>query len=72
MIFVYLHIIWFTVWIVVNVTGLAFDPFPFGLLTLEAVAGKVGIDVGKVHAMARARIDQGKAQQNQASGASPA
>lgn len=34
MLFVYLHIIWFTVWIVLNVTSLAFDPFPFGLLTL--------------------------------------
>lgn len=37
--FVYFHIIWFTLWIVVN-QGLfepyipAFDPFPYGLLTM--------------------------------------
>ena len=40
MLFVYLHLVWFTVWIVVNLGGLAwlqihvFDAFPFGLLTL--------------------------------------
>jgi uncharacterized membrane protein len=34
MAFVYLHVAWFAVWIVLNVTGLRFDPFPFGLLTL--------------------------------------
>jgi uncharacterized membrane protein len=34
MTFVYLHILWFAVWIVVNVTPWAFDPYPFGLLTL--------------------------------------
>jgi len=34
MAFVYLHVVWFAVWIVVNVTGWRFDPFPFGLLTL--------------------------------------
>jgi uncharacterized membrane protein len=32
--FVYVHIAWFTIWILLNVTGLAFDRFPFGLLTL--------------------------------------
>ncbi|MBO3748479.1 DUF1003 domain-containing protein [Streptosporangiaceae bacterium NEAU-GS5] len=33
--FIYIHIIWFTVWIVINsVKAWAFDPFPFGLLTL--------------------------------------
>jgi uncharacterized membrane protein len=32
--FVYLHVAWFAVWIVMNVTGWRFDPFPFGLLTL--------------------------------------
>lgn len=36
--FVYIHITWFGVWIVVNIGLLAFvtrfDPFPFGLLTL--------------------------------------
>jgi uncharacterized membrane protein len=34
MAFVYLHLAWFAAWIVVNVTGWAFDPYPFGLLTL--------------------------------------
>jgi uncharacterized membrane protein len=34
MAFVYLHVAWFAAWIVVNVTGWRFDPFPFGLLTL--------------------------------------
>jgi uncharacterized membrane protein len=37
MIFVYVHIVWFGVWIVLN-TGWfslrAFDPFPYGLLTM--------------------------------------
>jgi uncharacterized membrane protein len=37
MVFVYLHIFWFTIWILIN-TGIIhvppFDPFPFGLLTL--------------------------------------
>jgi uncharacterized membrane protein len=32
--FVYLHILWFTIWIVINETRWRFDPFPFGLLTL--------------------------------------
>ena len=34
LLFVYLHIVWFTGWIIANVAGLRFDPFPFGLLTL--------------------------------------
>jgi uncharacterized membrane protein len=37
MFFVYLHTIWFGVWIIVNLGWLPikpFDPFPFGLLTL--------------------------------------
>ncbi len=37
MVFVYIHAAWFAVWMVVNtgVAGLpAFDPFPFGLLTM--------------------------------------
>jgi uncharacterized membrane protein len=37
MVFVYVHIIWFGVWIILN-TGLVgiipFDPFPYGLLTM--------------------------------------
>ena len=32
--FVYIHIVWFTAWIIINVSPWAFDPFPFGLLTL--------------------------------------
>lgn len=36
--FVYVHVLWFGAWIVVNEgllgEGLAFDPFPFGLLTM--------------------------------------
>jgi len=35
LVFVYVHVVWFTVWIVWNTaTGDRFDPFPFGLLTL--------------------------------------
>ena len=34
MLFVYLHVFWFTIWIVLSVTLWPFDPFPFGLLTL--------------------------------------
>jgi len=35
MLFVYLHIIWFTLWLLYNLTVPdPFDPFPFGLLTL--------------------------------------
>jgi uncharacterized membrane protein len=32
--FVGLHVAWFAVWIGVNLFGPAFDPFPFGLLTM--------------------------------------
>jgi uncharacterized membrane protein len=32
--FVYIHVVWFTAWIIINVSPWAFDPFPFGLLTL--------------------------------------
>ena len=101
--FVYLHILWFTAWIVLNVTIVRFDPFPFGLLTLivsleaiflstfvllsqnreaarqdlrseidfetnvlsdvwlEAVADKLGIDVGRVYAVAKDRVAEAKA-----------
>jgi len=101
--FVYLHVIWFTVWIVLNVTIVRFDPYPFGLLTLvvsleaiflstfvllsqnreaarqdlrseidfetnvlsevwlEAVAARLGIDVGRVYAVARDRVAEAKA-----------
>lgn len=36
-IFVYVHIVWFSVWILVNTARVGvhpFDPFPFGLLTM--------------------------------------
>lgn len=32
--FVALHVLWFGIWIVLNLTVLRFDPFPFGLLTM--------------------------------------
>ena len=32
--FVALHVIWFGSWILLNLTVLDFDPFPFGLLTM--------------------------------------
>ena len=32
--FIVLHAIWFTAWIVLNTTPLAFDPFPYSLLNL--------------------------------------
>jgi uncharacterized membrane protein len=32
--FVYVHIVWFAAWIVLNLTVVRFDPYPFGLLTL--------------------------------------
>jgi uncharacterized membrane protein len=32
--FVGLHVAWFAAWIAVNLFGPAFDPFPFGLLTM--------------------------------------
>jgi uncharacterized membrane protein len=32
--FVIVHAVWFTIWIVLNVTRSSFDPFPFGALTL--------------------------------------
>ena len=105
MTFVYLHVAWFAVWIVVNVTPWAFDPYPFGLLTLivsleaiflstfvmisqnresalsdarddidfetnvlseawlEAFAEKLGIDKEQVHAAARERMTQARAQE---------
>jgi uncharacterized membrane protein len=32
--FVALHVIWFGAWILLNLTVVHFDPFPFGLLTM--------------------------------------
>jgi uncharacterized membrane protein len=35
MLFVYVHVVWFAAWIVINeLVPRPFDPFPFGLLTL--------------------------------------
>jgi uncharacterized membrane protein len=37
MLFVYMHVAWFGIWIIINMGWLSikpFDPFPFGLLTL--------------------------------------
>lgn len=41
MIFVYIHLVWFGLWVMINVgwSGIKpFDPFPFGLLTLIVFA----------------------------------
>jgi uncharacterized membrane protein len=32
--FVVMHVLWFAVWIELNLRGLTFDPYPFNLLTL--------------------------------------
>lgn len=32
--FVVLHLVWFGAWVLLNLLGPAFDPFPFGLLTM--------------------------------------
>jgi uncharacterized membrane protein len=32
--FVYIHVVWFSIWVVLNKVGATFDPFPFGLLTM--------------------------------------
>jgi len=37
MVFIMLHVLWFALWIVLNLPGAPwgrFDPFPFGLLTM--------------------------------------
>src|SRR5947208_17072360 len=35
MMFVYIHVLWFAVWITINkILPTKFDPFPFGLLTM--------------------------------------
>jgi uncharacterized membrane protein len=34
MLYVWLHVVWFAVWIALNVAMDSFDPFPFGLLTM--------------------------------------
>ena len=66
MIFVYFHAVWFGLWIILN-TGLlgfkAFDPFPYGLLTmivsLEAIflSTFVLISQNRMNALAESRAD---------------
>jgi len=36
MLYVWLHVVWFSAWIIINLPflGIEFDPFPFGLLTM--------------------------------------
>jgi uncharacterized membrane protein len=62
--FVYLHVAWFTVWIVVNVGAfgprLVFDRYPFGLLTmvvsLEAIFLSTFVMVSQNRQAARAEV----------------
>jgi uncharacterized membrane protein len=62
--FVYIHSAWFAVWIAINVglvgSGLAFDKFPFGLLTmvvsLEAIFLATFVMVSQNRQAARADI----------------
>ena len=62
--FVYLHSVWFAVWVVVNVgvlgAGLKFDKFPFGLLTmivsLEAIFLSTFVMVSQNRQAARADL----------------
>ena len=66
MVFVYFHVVWFGLWIILN-TGLlgfkAFDPFPYGLLTmivsLEAIflSTFVLISQNRMNALAESRAD---------------
>ena len=66
MIFVYFHVVWFGLWVILN-TGLlgfkAFDPFPYGLLTmivsLEAIflSTFVLISQNRMNALAESRAD---------------
>jgi len=34
MLFLWLHVLWFAIWIFVNGSGVGFDPFPFNFLTM--------------------------------------
>ena len=64
MVFVYIHLVWFGIWIVANVgwlgPSLVFDPFPFGLLTmivsLEAIFLSTFVMVSQNRQSARADI----------------
>ena len=59
--FVYIHSLWFGLWVLANVTGVThFDPFPFGLLTmvvsLEAIFLSTFVLVSQNRQAARADI----------------
>jgi uncharacterized membrane protein len=62
--FVYLHLAWFTVWILANVgllgSAFVFDPFPFGLLTmivsLEAIFLSTFVMISQNREAARAEV----------------
>lgn len=60
--FLFLHIAWFCTWIGLNVIGLDFDPFPFGLLTmvvsLEAIVLSVFVLLSQNRQVARDRIQR--------------
>jgi uncharacterized membrane protein len=62
--FVYLHSVWFAIWVLVNIgilgAALKFDPFPFGLLTmivsLEAIFLSTFVMVSQNRQAARADL----------------
>jgi uncharacterized membrane protein len=58
--FVYLHVGWFTLWVLLNVGSAAFDRFPFGLLTLivslEAIFLSTFVMISQNRQAARADI----------------
>jgi uncharacterized membrane protein len=62
--FVYMHVVWFTAWIVANVgllgSALVFDEFPFGLLTmivsLEAIFLSTFVMISQNREAARAEV----------------
>jgi uncharacterized membrane protein len=62
--FVYLHSVWFGIWVLINVgllgAALKFDPFPFGLLTmivsLEAIFLSTFVMVSQNRQAARAEL----------------
>jgi uncharacterized membrane protein len=59
MAFVYLHVVWFTVWIVLG-TLLGFDSYPFGLLTmivsLEAIFLATFVMISQYRADAKRQV----------------
>lgn len=68
MLYVWLHIVWFSIWILINVASLIFepfDPFPFGLLTmivsLEAIFLSTFVLISQnrqaIHADRRSKVD---------------